>query len=643
MSARLPLSARMDWALLLAICVAGVALRLWGLNATPPGLYQDEAYYGIDAVNTARGDWQLYYPANNGREPLYIYLTAISVSLLGRTPLAERLPSALIGIALIPATYALGRALFNRRLALLAAAFVAFTFWPLALSRVGFRVGTLPLVAALSVACAAHGWRARRLGPMALGGALFGLLAYTYLSARFAPLALIAFGIFWYSARRPTIFPLREGAAFFVPAVIVAAPLAMVFISQPTLLMGRAEQVSIFSPAVNHGNMWGALFHNLWVSAGQFLGQGDFNARHNLPGRPVFDALSGAAFLMGMGVAGWRALRRREAASALTLIWVGVMLLPALLADSAPHFLRAAGVWPWLVFFPALGWDAVIAWLGARGRAKAGAALVGVAVCVSLGFTARDYFGPYARSTETAYYFQSAATTLAEQINATLRAGQPVHLDKRLWDSFASVRYLADESPDLNIWEAGAPLPAEGDLFVWPHADTRSALSGWPSAVSVMAEAGPLSRGDKEAAPYSLFTHYRWRAPSTASAAPLAEFEHGVQLLSASLTPTAAGLRVNLVWATRAEEWTENAPDYHVFVQLWDGDVSLVQDDGQPARGLYPTPWWRSGDVIADPHELQVAPLPSAAVVRVGLYNFATQERLRLLNGPNDFVELPWP
>ena len=50
------------------------------------GLYFDEAFDGWDARRIAfEGYHPVYFAANNGHEPLYIYLLALSVRLFGPT------------------------------------------------------------------------------------------------------------------------------------------------------------------------------------------------------------------------------------------------------------------------------------------------------------------------------------------------------------------------------------------------------------------------------------------------------------------------------------------------------------------------------------------------------------------------------
>ncbi len=82
---------------------------------------------------------------------------------------------------------------------------------------------------------------------------------------------------------------------------------------------------------------------------------------------------------------------RRSPAAAFCLIWVGVMLLPTLLAEDTPHFLRAVGVWPALAFLPALGLEAGTDWLARRAPRFALPALT-LILAASLGLTVRDYF-----------------------------------------------------------------------------------------------------------------------------------------------------------------------------------------------------------------------------------------------------------
>ena len=58
--------------MLLLVVGLAAGLRLYHLGEWPPGPYRDEAYNGLDALGVLRGELALFFPANNGREPLAV-------------------------------------------------------------------------------------------------------------------------------------------------------------------------------------------------------------------------------------------------------------------------------------------------------------------------------------------------------------------------------------------------------------------------------------------------------------------------------------------------------------------------------------------------------------------------------------------
>jgi 4-amino-4-deoxy-L-arabinose transferase-like glycosyltransferase len=605
----------------------------------------------LDALNVLAGDRPLYFAANNGREPAYIYLVSLSVAALGRSPLAVRLPAAVLGTLTIPATYALGAALAGRRAGLWAAAITAFTFWPLALSRIGLRAVALPLLVALSLACAARGLcppagKPRDGGSaawLALGGALYGLTFYTYLAARFTPLALLAFLIFWYSAQRSTFPSARQMALFGLPAALAVMPLGLAALGQPEILLGRVGQVSVFNPAIHGGNLAGALFHNSLAAVGMFAWRGDDIARHNLPGRPVFDPLLSVAWLGGVVLAARAAVARRSLVHALILIWTGVMLLPTVLAEDTPHFLRGVGVLPVALLFPALALD----WLwSAGGRVVGGARWAARGACLaalaaSLGLTARDYFGRYAPSADTGYLFQGAATELARSANVYL-AGAPdrqAYLDKRYWDSFAAVRFLLEPSERLHLFDlAPAPLEAPALVVAWPYDDLHPVAASLPAGALLASRPGPLYRGDLELAPYPLYVTYTAQGcPAQLCAGPaLAAFEGGVRLVAAETQAEPGGLSLMLTWQA------DRGRRVQVFAQAVVGEEIVAQADGPLGTELLPSVWWRPGDTVVETRTLRwpSGTAPAGARLRIGLYDPETNARYARLDSNSDFVDL---
>ncbi|HKZ68571.1 MAG TPA: glycosyltransferase family 39 protein, partial [Anaerolineales bacterium] len=505
-------------AFFLLALVVGAALRFYALGELPHGLYHDEAYYGLDALDVLNGARPIYFPANNGREPLYIYLLSISLAALGRTPFGLRFASALIGTLTIPVTYLLGRALFSRGVGLLAMWVCAITFWPVALSRVSFRAGALPLFLGLAIALGWLGLQRRKVWLAVLGGAAYGLAFNTYTAARITPLALALFaGIVFLFDRRErearredknndsaisARSAVKCGLAFLLTAAIVVTPLTLYALSNPTQVFAREGQVSIFQ--TESGNPIWILSKHLGLALGMFGFHGDEIARHNMPGRPVFDVWTFVFFVVGVVVLINR-VRRADARSAPTfvLIWLGVTILPTALAEDTPHFLRGIGMLPVLWLVPAVGYEAFIDTQSVLKtlRVSRRVFMAGILLTLSTSLTAYDYFFRYAQSPITHYYFESAATELAQAVQQY--PGYAIRIDDRLWDNFASLRFLIADRD-------GADATDHVLLVVWPHEPeaVRAQVAGLPPGTQISARRGGLARGDLEPTPYSLYTLY---------------------------------------------------------------------------------------------------------------------------------------
>jgi 4-amino-4-deoxy-L-arabinose transferase-like glycosyltransferase len=646
--------------LVIGLTLLAAVLRFPGLGILPPGLYHDEAYNGLDALSVLAGARPIFFEANNGREPLFIYLVAASVAWLGRTTVAVRAISALLGTLTVPATYLMGRVWFDRRTALLAALVMAVMVWPINLSRVGFRAVAMPLFVALTLWQLGLAFSTRRTAHFVAGGIFYGLLFYTYLAARSTPLALVAFVAILWLTRRPV--PWRGLAIFALTTLLVGAPLLAYGLTHADEFLARSYQVSVFNPVINHGDLPGALLRHAWRTLLMFTVRGDFIPRHNVPLRPVFDPLMGLAFVLGLGVG---LARWRQPGHALVLTWTVVMLLPTVLAEDAPHFLRAVGVLPVLFVVPAwgLGW---IADCGLRiadcklrnpkskiqnpksVRNLLSAICYLLVVTLSLAWTTHDYFWVHARSEAAYYQFETGAVELAGQVNRFLaeRPGSRVYLARRLWDNWPSVRFLVAESPRLTVINPADP-PAPGSptdtlLVVWPFEDNQAALRLLPRDAEIRATAGAMEWGDLERQARRLFVTYQVTPGATPPGNVRANFDNRATLVGYQMQAAGPGLHVRLTW--RADRPFDH--DYTAFVHVI-GPAGLAgQSDQLPAGGLYPTTRWRPGDLIVDEHHLVLpGPFdPASQRVEVGLYRLETGERLPVLGDGGtalgDYVEL---
>ena len=650
------------WIPLLGVAVLAASLRIFGIGRIPPGLYHDEAYNGLDALSVLQGNRPLYFSANNGREPLFIYLVALTIGVLGRSPGAVRIVSVLLGTATIPFTYLLTREMFGRRVALWAALAGAISVWPINLSRVGFRAVAMPLTIALAFWLLARGMRRRRTIDFALAGALYGLTFYTYLAARFTIIAVLGCAVYLYFTRRERI-PWRQGIVFLAMVALVALPLMLYATSHWDEMLRRVAQVSIVNPVINEGDFWGTLGRQIVRCAAMFIWRGDFIPRHNVPLRPVFDIALAPFFLLGLSLSLWRA-SRGQTAYVLPLIWVGSMLLPSILAEDAPHFLRGVGVLPWALMLPAIGLDVAGTWVGHRiGRGTAWL-IPSVILVLSLVFTWRDYFGVHAASPAVYYQFETGVEEMASEINRFTGAGWPgkglvgreeegilgtrAYVSDRLWTHWPSLRYLVRESPFLAVLEPGRGLAEEIDetlLILSPSEDRTELVSSLPSDGVISVHEGSQEQGDLETEPRLLYLSFQVSRDAHVPNNLGIDFEHGIRLLGATTDSSSPSyLEVKLFWQTERRIDT----DYTVFIHLTSGDgAAVTQNDAQPAAGYYPTTLWRPGDVVVDIHRLTLPESfdPTAHALRVGMYDLSTMERVNISGateeGHLDYVEVP--
>jgi len=340
------------WLPILLVLLIAAALRLSALPGVPPGLQHDEVFHGHDAVTVLLGYRPLYFTSNAGNEPLFIYLMSLTIGLFGHNAWGIRLAAVICGFLTVLFTYLWIRRAYNDRTALIASALIAVSFWPIFLSRVGLRAASVPMMAALSAWLLFEAFHRQQRRWFVLAGVALGGALYTYPAARALPVIYILFfalySLLTRKLNRPLIITL-------VTALIVVAPLAYTIATLPEADL-RLQQLGGPVQDALTGNVEPVLRYTL-ATLGMFNIAGDPIARYNLPGRPVFDVITGILFLLGLLIA----LRRwREPRHLFALLWLPIGLLPSMLSDSAPSFLRASASLPVAFLFPALAIDWII-------------------------------------------------------------------------------------------------------------------------------------------------------------------------------------------------------------------------------------------------------------------------------------------
>lgn len=643
---------------LLSIIMLAAFLRMWRLDSLPPGLYHDEAYYGLDALSLLQGKtfpqfyegWEQYaqdahaarpatptrfpvfFEGNYGREPLHVYLVALSIRLFGATPLAIRAVAAFAGTLAVLTTYLAARALFppdrsrvygGEFLPLFAAFTLAVLYPAITFSRFGIRAMTMLPCVTLAVFAFWSGYRSaggRSAVWYGLAGFFVGLSLYTFASARLFPLVFVLFGFYWFLRDRTGFLASwRQLVVAILVALGTAAPLLIFFARYPYFFFFRIAYVANRGAGVVEDSPLQTWLMNIGrVLLGLFW-RGETHLRHNLPGRPYLDPVQ--AILAGLGL--WVAIRTiRRYESVFLLIWFVVMLLPSILSGDAPHFGRLTGVAAPVAILVAVGAEQFLEFLTRRlpQQRRVVPSIIAALVAFSLTLTVRDYFGRYASHPDLARDFyrddwemgQFAARQPAE---TTLYLTPPQEEMATIFFALADPQRLHSFNGEDGLVAAG--ITGHPSLYlVRPDAVRTAELlqERFPDGQWVEAQAGFK--------PFFVSTD---DGPAPLNRPAIGSFDDLVDLTGYEINRRPDSIDVQLIWQAKQSLLR----DYTIFVHLLDNEGTLVTQADRPPTG-YPTSQWRPGEFVVD--TLRV-PLPSdlapgTYTLTTGFYYLPTLERL---------------
>jgi 4-amino-4-deoxy-L-arabinose transferase-like glycosyltransferase len=615
--------------LMLLCLLVATALRLPALADVPPGPHHDEAAYGLAAGDIGlRGERPLFITSYTGREVLFPYLAGALARSGGNSLFSLRLTAAFLGLLTVAATYWLACELWqDRRLALLAAALLAVSFWHVLFSRLGFRAISQPLLQAITVAALLRGLRRNEWRWLVTAGVGLGLTGYTYLAARLfpVPLAMAALPLLLGSqpAQRWRQLGVTAGAAF-----VVFAPLLVYFWRYPETFWVRIGQVS---PAEQV-----SLLESYGRSLGMFFLAGDPYWRFNLPGRPLFPWL-GAVFL----VAGWlyclRSLVKertdwRRFGYLLLFLVPLIMILPTALAtgDIVPSNLRAIGLLPFLYYLPALGLWLLLGRLNPLleprhpplARRSSAVLFLLILLLGSLS-TTRLYFHEWASRTDLFYDSDADLAAVARYLDEVDLAGKHIYV-AALHYRHPTVAFLSRHY-DLVKWLPGSQayvVPQSGPaLYLYPRSSPAPewVVAGLEGATVSAGPAGP--DGEPVFMAYELATPVR-PAPTIATAA---NFGYAVELAGYDVAAAVAGqpLAVTLYWRVNGRPEAAFMGFLHLEDQ-WRYRWAQVETTA------YPSEQWHTGDMVVQRVEIPIRPgmPPGEYRLRLGWFDPESGRRL---------------
>ena len=444
----------------LAILLLAAALRLPGLETVPPPLNQDEASRGYDAWSlwtTGRDRhgqaWPLFlesFGPGDFTAALSTYCTIPFVAVLGPTPLAMRLPAAVLGLATVAWVFLWLRREIGDLAALTAAGALACDPWHVALTRTAHESAFAPALLAAALWAAARGgllprWKGStspnpRTPPSAgwsiAAGLLLGLHAWVYPATRlFTPIfcgaAAAFFGGHWRmllkeaSGRRrflALVFGLSLGLA---PLLVTAAthPERLAARAAATLVTHRTDGSLAAATAVARN--WVANLNPLY-----WFYECDEMSGATIPRVGLHLPVLAPLFVLGL----WQVLAscRARSWSRLLLAWLLLFPVPAAICgDWNPHPLRSVGGMLLFPVFCGLG----ATWIAERWPRPGRRSVLTAAILagVNLAHFARTYYFEFPFLCRPGYQnalYEAAAFLArehpeAEQILVTNYSNQP--------------------------------------------------------------------------------------------------------------------------------------------------------------------------------------------------------------------------
>ena len=386
------------------ILITAAFFRFYKISEIPAGCFPDEAQNVFDAAAIIKGSMPVYVGYSTHNAALYLYPAAFIFKLFGADVTQLRAYTALFGFLTVPALYFLLRSVLGPRAAIIGAFLLAVMRWHVNFNRIGYHASFALLMLVLVVYFV---WKCResKLSLFILLGLSLGIALNTYQSARLIPFWLGAVFIYVYLKDMSFVKKnLDSAVSALLLAFLIFIPLFIYAVTNSSEFFRRQAEVSIFNKSAVEGNLFyagrsgsavsipGMILENTRDTLLMFHHKGDKNPKHNLPGKPVLDFVTGILFLLGFAAA---LSRINSPPNLLFLSAFGVFIIPGFITIEAPQSLRLFFLVPSAVYFCSL---AAVNILKAAGRFKFAAyAVIALILVVSACENFSIYFNTQAK------------------------------------------------------------------------------------------------------------------------------------------------------------------------------------------------------------------------------------------------------
>jgi 4-amino-4-deoxy-L-arabinose transferase-like glycosyltransferase len=228
-----------NWAFI-GTLILGILLRVLFLSDVPYRIDGDTSLFAIEGLKALVEKPPFFSTGSYGIPNGYYYLIGIFAKSFADQVFGIRFLSAIGGILGVVATYLFAKKLFNKKVALWAALFLAVSPYHLVLSRIGIEAVWMTFFAPFVIFLILY----KKPSYIFLGGVFTGLSQYFYPAARLIPILAGTLFIILFLKKKLNIreFIINSGIVF-LGFVIIYLPMILYFYSNPENYWDRVNPV----------------------------------------------------------------------------------------------------------------------------------------------------------------------------------------------------------------------------------------------------------------------------------------------------------------------------------------------------------------------------------------------------------------
>ena len=327
------------------VFAAAAAVRLYRLTDFPLGAFVDEIFtlnsslLLLETPFNPFGHTLLVSQAwGKDHANLFLYFNLLVLKIFGVSYWSTKLLSVIPGVAASVLVFLIARRIFDQPVALATSLLFAFAHWGVRLNRYGWDVSLMLATFAAAIWLLLIAMQTGRSRYFVFSGLAAGLSLYSYLGSRIVLFSLLVFlGLECVLRRDRQTY--RNAARFVIGAAAAALPFLSYYFSDPSALLSRTSEVSVF----NSAEPFKTILMNIVRHALMFHWRGGTFARDNFPGLPMVDPITGVLLIVGLLVM-WRSrdMLARLVGCTFFLNFIGGVL--SVSQEGPPYVYRTAAV-----------------------------------------------------------------------------------------------------------------------------------------------------------------------------------------------------------------------------------------------------------------------------------------------------------